>query len=160
MSTTDLVVGAGLLGLLSHVLLFIHGEWHMWAPRLFWGAICTSVAISTLLLSHGRLMACMTVWEIVLPLLTYLLGLFGSIEVYRVFFHRLRHFPGPFWARVSKFWHVYQCTDSKNHLLLDRLFKQYGPLVRTGTIRAIDLNISEMFRSNVRRPMRGDYCPS
>lgn len=158
MSTINLVLAAGLLGLLSHILLFIHGEWHMWASRLFWGAVCTSVAIFTLLLSHERVMTCMTVWEIVPPLLAYLLGLFGSIVVYRVFFHRLRRFPGPFWASVSKFWHVYQCTDSRNHLLLDRLFKQYGPLVRTGTLRAI--NISRSFRSNQRRPMRGDYRPS
>jgi hypothetical protein len=32
----------------------------------------------------------------------FLVGLYGSILVYRAFFHRLHHFPGPFAARLSK----------------------------------------------------------
>ncbi|PVI04480.1 cytochrome P450 [Periconia macrospinosa] len=61
-------------------------------------------------------------------------SLFSSIGVYRVFFHKLRSFPGPYLARVSKLWHVWKCVKSRsrNHLILDDLYKQYGDFVRTG----------------------------
>ncbi|KAL8754101.1 MAG: hypothetical protein Q9184_005223 [Pyrenodesmia sp. 2 TL-2023] len=54
------------------------------------------------------------------------------MTVCRRFFHRLRHFPGPWTAGITKFWHVYHCATSQNHLLLDRLHGQYGQFVRTG----------------------------
>ncbi|KAL8651746.1 MAG: hypothetical protein Q9210_003077 [Variospora velana] len=54
------------------------------------------------------------------------------MTVYRKFFHRLRHFPGPWMAGITKFWHVYHCATSQNHLLLDRLHDEYGQFVRTG----------------------------
>ncbi len=63
---------------------------------------------------------------------TYFGSLFFSIVVYRVFFHRTRHFPGPKLAAVSKFYHTLHATDSRQHLFLDRLHKQYGDFVRTG----------------------------
>ena len=64
------------------------------------------------------------------------MALLTSIAVYRVLFHRLSRagFPGPPLARISKFWHVWACRDSKNHLVLDRLAQVYGDFVRTGKI--------------------------
>ena len=56
--------------------------------------------------------------------------------MYRVFFHRLRNFPGPVLASVSKFWHVAHCLDSKNHILLERLHEEYGDFVRIGVAEA------------------------
>jgi hypothetical protein len=58
--------------------------------------------------------------------------LFSSIAVYRRYFYRLRNFPGPRLAGLTKFWHVFHCRDSKNHVLLDRLYHEYGPYIRTG----------------------------
>lgn len=65
-------------------------------------------------------------------LFMYSLGLFGSIAIYRLFFRRLRTFPGPRLAALTKLWHVYQCWDSRNHLVLDAFHKKYGTVVRTG----------------------------
>lgn len=62
----------------------------------------------------------------------YLLGLYSSMVVYRIFFHRLRHFPGPKLASVSKLWHVFHALDSRNHQLFERLHEQYGDYVRIG----------------------------
>ncbi|OKO95665.1 Tryprostatin B 6-hydroxylase [Penicillium subrubescens] len=58
--------------------------------------------------------------------------MFTSITIYRLFFHRIGHFPGPRAAAVSKLWSVYKCRDSRNHLFLDGLHKKYGNFVRTG----------------------------
>ncbi|KAF2759886.1 cytochrome P450 monooxygenase-like protein [Pseudovirgaria hyperparasitica] len=62
----------------------------------------------------------------------HFLALYSSIVVYRVFFHPLRRYPGPILARITNFWHVYKCLDAKNHLLLEKLHEQYGPIVRVG----------------------------
>jgi hypothetical protein len=64
----------------------------------------------------------------------YLLSLFSSITIYRLFFHSLRKFPGPVGARISKLWHAWHAGSSKNHIVLDRLYHQYGTFVRTGEI--------------------------
>ncbi|RWA10857.1 hypothetical protein EKO27_g4259 [Xylaria grammica] len=63
---------------------------------------------------------------------SYAAGLFSSIVIYRKYFHRLRRFPGPRLAAVTKLWHVWKGLDGKNHLLLEDLFKRYGPIIRTG----------------------------
>lgn len=67
-----------------------------------------------------------------LHICAYTLTLFTSIIIYRVYFHRLHSFPGPFLARVLKLWHVYQARHSLNHQLILRLHKEYGPFVRIG----------------------------
>ena len=60
-------------------------------------------------------------------------GLAGSIGIYRLLFHRIRHFPGPLGAKLSRF---YTATISaKNlqyHYELEKMHEQYGDFVRTG----------------------------
>lgn len=60
-------------------------------------------------------------------------GLFGSIFVYRSFFHRLRRFPGPFWAKVSKFW-AFAAAIKRQRFYLDvaKVHEKYGDFVRVG----------------------------
>lgn len=62
----------------------------------------------------------------------YLVGLFTSMAIYRVLVHALRRFPGPRMASISKLWHVYQNLDSTNYKLLDRMYQEYGEVVRIG----------------------------
>lgn len=63
-----------------------------------------------------------------------LVSLAVNVLVYRAFFHRLRHFPGPFGARLSKFWAVWQTVKSKArwYQVTERLHEEYGDYVRTG----------------------------
>ncbi|KAK0744971.1 cytochrome P450 [Apiosordaria backusii] len=63
---------------------------------------------------------------------SYSLGLFTSITIYRLYFHRLRAFPGPKLAAITKFWHVWQCRHGKNHLVIEELRQKYGNIIRTG----------------------------
>lgn len=126
------------VGVTAHIGVFIHGEWHVQAPRLiighFWGLL--SLALIWLVSRESnsethKLWIDFFVWAS----LAYLPALFSSILVYRVSsFHRLTTtaFPGPFGARVSKLWHVWHCRSSKNHEILDRLYQEYGDFVRTG----------------------------
>lgn len=125
-------LAAGAAGVLCHHLIFIHGEWHMYTKSLMrvfvfsflviavFKAECQSLSFASALTASGEICS------------IYLSSLFASIIVYRTMFHALRQFPGPPLAKVSKFWHVAHCLDSKNHLLMDKLHQQYGDFVRTG----------------------------
>jgi hypothetical protein len=56
------------------------------------------------------------------------------IGAYRAFFHPLKHYPGPFAARLSKLWSVKQVLDTERHLHKkhQQLQKEFGDYVRTG----------------------------
>ncbi|KAL8895404.1 MAG: hypothetical protein Q9192_003654 [Flavoplaca navasiana] len=122
---------AGILGLLAHWLLFIHGEWHLSAAAVVTShviAICLLLGFESQL--HGSLSGSASTTAV--TVICYFVSLYTSVVAYRARFHRLRNFPGPRLAAISKLWHVWQCRDSRNHLVLDRLQRQYGQFVRTG----------------------------
>jgi hypothetical protein len=76
-------------------------------------------------------------------------SLAASIAVYRLFFHRLRSFPGPWGAKLSRFYAVSLASkDLQYHLELQNLRKKYGDFVRTGR--------SPMHKSHFQEPL----CPS
>ncbi|EKG20298.1 Cytochrome P450 [Macrophomina phaseolina MS6] len=55
------------------------------------------------------------------------------MAVYRVFFHRLRHFPGPFGAKLSRFYSAYLAgKDIKYYKEIEKMHRKYGDFVRTG----------------------------
>jgi hypothetical protein len=121
------------MGFGSHWTYFIRGERHRQAFSL---AILLFTLISLQgvgLNSDDEVLRRLTLASIVASF-SFLLCLFTSIIIYRICFHRLRSFPGPALAKVSKFWHLAHLTDSKNYLLLDDLRKRYGEFVRTGRI--------------------------
>ena len=127
-----ILILASIAGLASHLLYFIHGEHHMNAPRYLLAYIALFFTIQSYEVRfHGRPYIQATQWAATV-FTAYSFTLFGSMVVYRTCFHRLRSFPGPRLARVSKLWHVYQARHSQNHLLMNRLHEEYGPFVRTG----------------------------
>lgn len=56
------------------------------------------------------------------------------ISAYRAFFHPLKDFPGPFGAKLSRWWTIKRIWDSDLHYyrVLQRLQAEYGDYVRTG----------------------------
>lgn len=63
-------------------------------------------------------------------------SLWTNTLIYRVFFHPLRHFPGPFGAKLSKFWSLRQVVKSKSrwYRVCVDLHQKYGDYVRTGML--------------------------
>ncbi|RAK81785.1 cytochrome P450 [Aspergillus fijiensis CBS 313.89] len=60
-------------------------------------------------------------------------GLVLSIGVYRLFFHRLRHFPGPIGSKVSRFYDTYLAgRNVQYNVEIEKLHKQHGDFIRTG----------------------------
>lgn len=120
-------------GLLAHQLVFIHGEWHLKGPKivtLHFLSICLLWAKH--LFSSGSTQA--SLLQTAYLAICYLSALFTSIAVYRLMFHRLKHFPGPKLAAVTKLWHVWKCRGSRGHLILQEWYEKYGEFVRTGKI--------------------------
>ena len=133
-TSTEQVFIAAVTGVASHVFVFIHGEHHMRAPmifRLYIALFSTLLYVETVVKSQEVSDGAK---EAVKIFTVYILSLLTSIAVYRKFFHRLRHFPGPSMAGISKLWQTAKTLDSQNHILLDNLYEKYGDFVRTGKI--------------------------
>jgi hypothetical protein len=72
--------------------------------------------------------------------LLFNIGVSSSIMIYRLFFHRLMKFPGPFLARFSRFYAMYLSNKRKQCFLdLQDLHTKYGDMVRTGKILRINV---------------------
>lgn len=129
---TKLCIAAA-AGILSHCLIFIRNEHHIQAPQLFRFFLLLSLF---LFIGEARLWALSDSGQAAktsaLIVLSYAASLLTSVAVYRAFFHKLRKFPGPIGARVSKFWHVGKLLGRPNFKVLDELHQQYGDFVRTG----------------------------
>ncbi|KAF2680749.1 putative benzoate 4-monooxygenase cytochrome P450 [Lentithecium fluviatile CBS 122367] len=124
------LITAFILGVSSHIFYFRRGEHHMSGP---WLAACVPFSwtlIAVLRLRNESPISAVRGSTLLLGI--YAASLYGSIIIYRVVFHPLRHFPGPILARVSKFWHVFKLSDLQNQLLLEDLHQQYGDIVRIG----------------------------
>lgn len=134
MELNRVAAAAVLAGVLSHTLLFFHNEWHLKATYLLKMCSCLSFSLWLFVYLCTEKSPAGATTESLLIFGSYVGGLFTSIMTYRVFFHRLCRFPGPPLACVSKLWHVAQCLESKNHLLMERMHRNYGNFVRTGRV--------------------------
>jgi cytochrome P450 len=53
-----------------------------------------------------------------------------SLVIYRLYFHPLSRFPGPFLARITGFWRTYQYAQGNWHEDILKIHKKYGRVVR------------------------------
>lgn len=121
------------VGLFAHNAIFIRGEWHMHILQILVGVgLINVIALYSLYRvahapSFGEALSAVFHMNI-----ASLVALFGSMTVYRLFFHKLSSFPGPKLAAVTKLWHVWKVRKSTNFLLLQELHGEYGNIIRTG----------------------------
>jgi predicted permease len=125
------LVAAG-LGVASHLGYFIHGEHHWDSFRLLCLSITTPIILFVSFARSGQEHTYFHAASLTtVATSSYLAGLSISIVIYRVFFHRLRNFPGPFTAKLTKLSHVFRLVKhSDNHFQSYRLHKKYGEIVR------------------------------
>lgn len=53
-----------------------------------------------------------------------------SVAIWRLYFHPLAKYPGPFWARLSTFPSWWHTVKQDRHVWLYSLQEQYGTLLR------------------------------
>jgi hypothetical protein len=94
----------------------------------------TSLAAS-FIVAYLVIAACFGYLSALFATACFLLSLWVNISVYRAFFHPLGKFPGPFPARLSKFWAMKKALESQSrwHMVAQGLHTEYGDYVRTGT---------------------------
>ncbi|KAH8593673.1 cytochrome P450 [Bisporella sp. PMI_857] len=122
-------------GLLLHVAAYRRGEWDLEIPTV--STVYSLLEIGAIYLlhnfsqNHEPLVS--TVRGVAWLGVCHVLGIYTSMTIYRLFFHRLRHFPGPRLAPISNFYHTY-LTAKKLHLYeeVEALHEQYGDFVRIG----------------------------
>lgn len=124
-------LAAGLIGVAAHQVVFRHGEWTGQAH-----AIIYSHAIALFAGLAAAFVRSYPIFEVFRVAGAYLAGLYGSMLIYRAFFHRLHNFAGPFAARLSKLW-MARRSLRKLHMFkeIQDLHQQYGDYVRVGQYR-------------------------
>lgn len=131
LQTTAAVSAA--LGIVSHLGHFIHGEHLVAAPTYFLILVLSPSIATAFLIYYASLNILAAATAVATAYTSYLVGLIGSMMIYRRFFHPLRHFPGPKAAIYSQWWLVFKThTNCTNFRVLDALHKQYGEYVRVG----------------------------
>lgn len=131
---TTQISGATAAGLLAHWSYFVHGERDLQAANIARVHILAAAVLPYLKFELEDLSARQVVWESFVLDGAYVVALFISIVVYRLFLSPLRNFPGPPAMRISKLVHVWENTDltHPNCKMLHGLRAKYGDVVRTG----------------------------
>lgn len=120
-------------GVFLHLTVFRFGEWDAHSLTLLEVAALCQAVLS--LFAHkafsesviGSLQH-VTYWACAAAA-----GLFSSMVVYRTLFHRLRHFPGPFAARLSTFYMtIVNYRSGQVYRDIQALHRKYGDYVRVG----------------------------
>jgi hypothetical protein len=122
---------AAIIGLLSHWLYFIHGFKDMEALRIVLSfAFVQCILVAFMLFEHGiSLTAFISVASVDVA---YLTALYSSMAIYRTSLHRLRRFPGPMLAKLTKLYGLYMSKDSHYTDRVHAVHQKYGEIVRVG----------------------------
>ncbi|KAL3474375.1 cytochrome P450 monooxygenase [Aspergillus californicus] len=117
-----------LTGTTTHIILYRIGEWDLKAPSILLTYLFLGVALLAIDRTHALLQE-----SFATLIISHIAGVYTSMILYRVFFHRLNAFPGPILARISNFYVTF-LSAKKLHLYeeTDRLHGLYGDYVRLG----------------------------
>lgn len=121
---------AFITGILAHGLFFVRGSHIKQAYDIVVFHSVVGVLLYILLLlsrgvAAGFFLATTTC-------LLYLSGLFMSTITYRIWFHPLAAFPGPFAAKITKFYGPWIARKGRMHWEHTRLSDKYGDIARIG----------------------------
>ncbi|KAF7197855.1 Cytochrome P450 monooxygenase [Pseudocercospora fuligena] len=113
-------------GIASHVFYFRIGEHHMYGVRYAQALLATCIG-STIYLTnavgYSLPSAARTVGALAV---CWLVGVYSSLIVYRLFLHPLRKFPGPFGARFGMLWFTTQLGKLDGYYQIHEFHKKYG----------------------------------
>lgn len=120
-------------GVISHVGFFNNGEHHMHGLQYL--QLCLSVIIISALALIGstHVASGQAIGAVTHYLGFYLAGLYSSLVIYRLFFHPLKHFAGPFSVKISNLCFSARLINLNAHKKVLALHEKYGDFVRIGS---------------------------
>ena len=122
-----------ILGVTSHLGYFICGEHHLSGPRILAMFFSCTIVLFAVILRYVEDISYHEAGQITANAAgLYLTGLFSSIVIYRLLFHRLGSFPGPLYLRFSKWNHTWLLvfTGLQNYKRVDEWHAKYGSYIR------------------------------
>ncbi|KAL4919422.1 cytochrome P450 [Aspergillus aurantiobrunneus] len=129
----SLVLSTATFGVFSHVSLFrsLPVEEYLYSLLGLYAATVVAVALAYLSLTDFPLLqVCLRVGCLASAFNT---GLALSIAIYRLFFHRLRRFPGPWPSKLSRFYDAYLAGKNVQYNVeIAKMHEKYGDFFRTG----------------------------
>ncbi|KAH6967869.1 cytochrome P450 [Ilyonectria sp. MPI-CAGE-AT-0026] len=151
-------------GVILHIFAFRKGEWDLLVPHLTFAYAALFFGLSGWILhvqgTNTLENLAATFFSVILIGLFHVTGILTSMVLYRVFFHRLRKFPGPFLGRISNLYPTY-LRAKKLHLYeeVEILHQQYGDFVRLGPteLSIIDPSAVEAIYSARSRCTKGPF---
>lgn len=123
---------AASLGVFCHLAYFIRSEHLLNIPPILASALLIyiiAIAFRSAALHSAVVESAVLVTSVYAA---FAGGLGSSILIYRVWFHRLHRFPGPFGLKLSKLFHLWSIRRLNQYLWLNELHNTYGPVVRVG----------------------------
>lgn len=123
---------AASLGVLLHVSIQnIELDIYMYHFLASYGIVILALGYAYLFLAELTVVEGLV--RVLLTTVSFNSGLIVSIAIYRLLFHRLRNFPGPLGAKLSRFYTV--SIVSKNvqyYKEVAKMHQTYGDFIRTG----------------------------
>lgn len=124
-------IAAAVAGAVSHICYFNRGEHHLYGAMYVQVFTAALVAAVITLNQQGQPLG-EGIAQVTPVACFYLAGLYTSLVAYRSLFHSLNKFPGPFGARISRFWLSAQLKDSDAFRKVQKLHEEHGDFVRVG----------------------------
>ena len=119
-------------GVGAHLLFFKHGERHLWPFRYVQALILAIITVTVTQTQYADVPLAQSFRATLQYALLFLVGCYSSVITYRLFFNPLNNIPGPYFARLTQFNHVFRNAKFDQHHQLLKLHQKYGRFVRIG----------------------------
>lgn len=116
-----------------HLFYFGRSEHHMYGVRYLQASILFFAACVLCLTTRYGVQLDVAFKQVFIHTAVLLIGLYSSLLWYRLLWHPLRRFPGPFGARITSLWLSTQIERGNAHHKMVALHKEYGPFIRIGS---------------------------
>jgi hypothetical protein len=121
------------VGIVTHFVLLKHVELEIYLFQFLGASILSFLVLIYYHSSKGDTSATASSAQGVAETICFVTGIFSSMAIYRLFFHRIHKFPGPFWAKLTRFYALrLSAKNVQYHVELERMHEKYGEFIRTG----------------------------
>jgi hypothetical protein len=132
----DLLPTAGSVAILAvtlHWFVFRVITVENYLAPLLWSYVIAISSVGYAYLTWANFSILQTLIRLAVVATSFNASLILSIAVYRLFFHRIRRFPGPFLSKVSRFSDVaLAAKEVKYYREVGKMCETYGDFIRTG----------------------------